>query len=814
MMPNVNWFEVGGIGASILISTVVSTISEYTSDSAFEKLRSQNADTVCRVLRDDKIVEINSSELVRDDVIYLDAGEKITADGMVVEGEIRVDESPLTGESKEIRRGISSRVLKGSTILEGSAIVKISDVGKSTYYGKIAEDLTENTRPSPLKHRLSALAKSISVLGYVASALIAIAYLFNAFCIDSKFNTAEMLAKLQNPRFVFSQLLNAVTLAVSIIVVAVPEGLPMMITIVLSSNMKKMAEDNVLVRKMVGIETSGNIDLLFTDKTGTLTEGRLRVKEIISPSGKRIRGLSTVEDGKYKKYLTLCLKYCNDASYTGKDAIGSNSTDRAICSFIKNPSIFATVEEKIPFDSAKKYSASVVTYENRSYSLFKGAPEKILNACTYQLDDSGCLKEFASKQAQLRLLEELTSSSYRVIALAIKINEKSTSLNSLAFLGLVAIRDRVRKEVPRAVKEVNSAGIGVIMITGDNKSTAEAIAKECGIISPYLKRKRVIDGEELAVMTDEQIGDILSEIAVISRALPSDKSRLVKIAQKRGCIVGMTGDGINDSASLKMADVGFAMGSGTDVAKESADIIISDNNFVSVVKAVLFGRTIFKSIRKFIVFQLTMNLGAVGISLIGPFIGVDNPVTITQMLWVNIIMDTLGALAFASEPSDREYMKEMPTKRDESIISKEMLSKILMNGIFVLSLSVWFLKSDMLPMLLRRGDERYIMSAFFAMFIFTGVFVCFTSRTDRINVMAKIRKNRSFIIIMLSVSLLQMIFIYFGGDTFRATPLYVDDLFKVVLISFSVIVFDLMRKILYKYSRLKRMPAMNKRRVK
>ena len=804
MMPSVNWFEAGGIGASILISTLVSTISEYTSDSAFERLRAQNGGVLCRALRDDKIVEIDSSELVCGDIIYLTSGDKIMADGEIIEGEIRVDEAPLTGESKEIRKPQGSKILRGSSVLQGSAIFKATSVGKSTYYGKIALDLTAETRPSPLKHRLSALAKSISIIGYIASALIAFAYLFNSFCIDTKFNTAEMLSRIQNPKFVFSQLLSALTLAVSIIVVAVPEGLPMMITVVLSSNMKKMAKSNVLVRKMVGIETSGNINLLFTDKTGTLTEGKLRVKEIITPTNERIRKISQREDSKYKKLLTLCLKYCNEATYNGKEAIGSNSTDRAICSFIKNPSCNATLLSRVPFDSSKKYSVAIASCENEVYTLFKGAPEKILNACRYYMNDNGEMIEISSCERYFKLLRELSELSYRVIAVAIKPNEKSTELKSLTFLGFVAIRDRIRKEVPNAIREVSSAGVGVIMITGDSKPTAEAIAKECGIISPYLKRKRVIDGSELSTMSDSEISDMLNEIAVISRALPSDKTRLVKIAQNKGYVVGMTGDGINDSASLKSADVGFAMGSGTDVAKESADIIISDNNLASIVNAILFGRTIFKSIRKFIVFQLTMNLGAVGISLIGPFIGIDNPVTITQMLWVNIIMDTLGALAFASEPNDRAYMREMPTRREESIISREMLNKIILNGAFVLLLSIWFLKSDTASMLLLRADERYIMSAFFAMFIFTGVFVCFTSRTSRINLMANISKNKSFITIMLSVSLLQMVFIYFGGDTFRATPLYFEDLIRVIFISFLVVLFDLLRKILYKYFKMKK----------
>ena len=292
-----------------------------------------------------------------------------------------------------------------------------------------------------------------------------------------------------------------------------------------------------------------------------------------------------------------------------------------------------------------------------------------------------------------------------------------------------------------AVSQVTEAGVGVVMITGDNKDTAVAIAKECGILSPRTKRSIVLTGKELSILDDKQLADVLPRLAIIARALPQDKSRLVRVAQECGYVVGMTGDGINDASSLKLADVGFGMGAGTEVAKEACDIVIKDNNFASIVKAILYGRTIFESIRKFIVFQLTMNLGAVGISLIGPFIGIDHPVTITQMLWVNIIMDTLGALAFAKEPPLQEYLKAKPKDASEKILNKEMLNKILLNGIYILLISVWFLKSDGLTMLLTNASLEYVLSAFFALFIFMGIFISFVSRTNRVNLLSSLSKN-------------------------------------------------------------------------
>ncbi|MBP3495224.1 MAG: calcium-translocating P-type ATPase, PMCA-type [Clostridia bacterium] len=814
MFPNINWFESGGILASIIIATLVSTISEYSSENAFEKLSALEENVKCLVKRDGEVVEIFPSEIVVGDIIVLEAGNGIYADAQIISGEISVDESALTGESTEIVKTTKNtenderktKALRGSTVLSGYALARVCEIGENTYYGKVAKELSEGTRPSPLKKRLTQLAKSISTLGYFFAGLIAFAYLFNAFVLDSHMNWAEVALKLTDIKFVISKLISALTLAISIVVVAVPEGLPMMITVVLSSNMKKMAKDNVLVRKLVGIETSGNINLLFTDKTGTLTEGKLKVKEIHTINGESYT-LSTLKNAPIlKKYVTLCANYCTNAAISNNRIIGSDATDRAVLEYFADKKMKARTLAKNPFDSTKKYSSCLIEYDGEEYSLFKGAPEKILNYSSSFMDENGEIKPLLQTDMNkaYQRLRELTTKSYRVVALGIKIKNKDTSPDKIVFLCFLAIRDRVRKEVPRAVKSVTEAGVGVIMITGDNIDTARAIAKECGIISPWSKRSTVIEGSVLAKMTDEEISRELPALAVIARALPSDKSRLVKIAQENGYVVGMTGDGINDASSLKSADVGFGMGSGTQVAKEASDIVISDNNLASIVKAVLYGRTIFESIRKFIVFQLTMNLAAVGISLLGPFIGVDTPVTITQMLWVNIIMDTLGALAFACEPPLLEYMRMPPKKSDEKIITSGMIKRIALNGLYVLFLSVWFLKSDTVSMILSRCDERYTLSAFFALFIFTGIFVCFTARTQRLNLLANLSKNKSFTFIMLLISVMQMAFIYFGGDTFRATPLFFHDLVSVILISASVVVFDLGCKILAKLLKSKK----------
>ena len=800
MFPRVNWFEAGGIALSVLIATLVSTISEYSSSNAFERLRAQSESAKCRVRREGSVAEIPTTEVVLGDIVILGAGERVYADMRLVSGEITVDESALTGETIEIKKcpytkseaKRDSTALKGALVLSGTAECEIIAVGENTYYGTVAKELTEATRPSPLKHRLTRLAKQISALGYIFALLIALAYLFNAFFIDSKMVWDSVLLKLKDIKFVLSSLLSALTLAVSIIVVAVPEGLPMMITVVLCSNMKKMTNDGVVVRKLVGIETSGSLNLLFTDKTGTLTEGKLRARAVHLADGNSFSSLKDMEKHlKYKKYLTLCAGYCNSASYDGRRALGADATDRAIREFVKNDLPEATVKSTEPFDSTRKYMSAIVTIDGEECELIKGAPEKIIDKCTSYLNINADICPLKSKEGILKILKELTSASYRAVALAMRLRDE------IILIGIISIRDKIRREVPDAIREVTTAGVGVIMITGDNKDTAEAIAKEFVIISTHTKRTLVLTGDMLSKMSDTEIASSLPNLAVIARALPTDKSRLVRIAQAQGLVVGMTGDGINDASSLKSADVGFAMGSGTDVAKEASDIVITDNSFSSIVKAILYGRTIFESIRKFIVFQLTMNLGAVGISLIGPFIGVESPVTVSQMLWVNIIMDTLGALAFASEPAEREFMRQKPKSRDEQIISRPMLSQIISTGCYILALCVWFLKSDSSAMLLRRADEKYLMSAFFCMFIFVGIFVCFTSRTPRVNLLSHLGQNRSFIFIMLLISVTQMGFVYFGGELFRAVPLKLHDLVTVILISFSVVIFDFLRKLFF-----------------
>lgn len=808
---NLNIGETAGIIIAIAIATVVSTTFEYGSERAFEKLQQEASEIKIRVMRDGELREIYASEIVVYDVIHIAAGDKIPADGIILEGHIKVDQSALNGEGREVDKHPSREiefdlsnsgvVFRGSVVCKGSAIMQVRRVGSNTMYGNIASELQHETRISPLKLRLEKLAKTISKIGYFAAALVSLTFLFNVFFVDSNFNFEIITAKISNLKFLFSNLIKAFTIAITVVVVAVPEGLPMMITVVLSSNMKRMLSDNVLVRKLVGIETAGSMNILFCDKTGTITTGKLKVSSVITGDLDEVYSISALRNKSIYKIFEMCAIYNTESSFQGKRAIGGNATERAILEFLGRGNILKNcrVISKIPFDSKIKYSAVRVAGA-RNLTIIKGAPEKIIEKCTYYINSSGGESLFETKNELYIKMQKITQNKGRVIAIAVTPKEVrgEQDFSGLTFVGLVAIKDEIRKEVSGAVLELRKAGIQIVMITGDSKDTALAIAEECGITSKY-RPSHVLTSDELSKMSDDTLKKLLPNLCVVARALPSDKSRLVRLSQELDLVVGMTGDGINDAPALKRADVGFAMGDGTEIAKEASDVVILDNNIASIVKAVLYGRTIFKSIRKFIAFQLTMNLCAVGVSFFGQILGIDTPITVIQMLWVNIIMDTLGGLAFAGEAPLRSYMQESPKRRDESILTPYMIMQVLTMGGFSILLCSMFLSSEWLKQYFCFYDTQvYFMTAFFALFIFAGVANCFIARTERINILANLTKNKPFIFIMLAIIQIQIIMLYKGGETFRCAGLELKELLLVVGLSLLVFPLDLLRKIVSK----------------
>ncbi len=575
-----------------------------------------------------------------------------------------------------------------------------------------------------------------------------------------------------------------------------------MIAVVLSANIRRMIRDQVLVRKPVGIEAAGSMNLLFTDKTGTLTEGKMSVCSILGADGAEYTSYSDLKKrapllaGQYE----FSCRYNTASAWSEGKVLGGNATDRALLSSIPPASLgMWEVLERLPFDSAKKYAAVSLRGERgQRRVLVKGAPERLISSVRYAYVGEGRVAAFAPfSYSFLRRIEEMTAGGGRVLLLAEGEQMTDGAFGELTLIGAVLLRDPIRREARGAIRQLRGAGIHVVMITGDHPATARSIAEECGLLTKTCDL--VVTGEELAAMSDEALGERLSRLAVVARALPSDKSRLVRLAQEKDLVVGMTGDGINDAPALKRADIGFAMGSGTHVARDAGDIIILDNNLSSIARAVLYGRTIFKSIRKFITLQLTMNFCAVGVSMIGPFVGIDAPVTVVQMLWINIIMDTLGGLAFAGEAPLDSYMREKPKRRDEPILNGYMIHQILLLGGFTVGLCLTFLLHPTLCALFRQTPNRLCqLTAFFALFIFTSVFNCFNARTDRLRLFAGVSRNRAFRGIMLLVCLTQILFVYLGGSVLRTMPLTPRELGTTLLLSLSVFPAELLRKLLWR----------------
>ena len=785
LFKSFDWYETIGIVISILLASFISSISEYGSATAFDKLQEEILLTKCKVIRNNKEIEIPVTDVVVGDIVNISSGDRIPADGVVIKGKVTIDESSLNGETKEIYKESclnidyitdKNRVYKGSVVYNNNALIKVTSVGENTFYGQIALELQDSQPITPLKRRLESLAKFISRIGYIGAFLVFVSYLFKVIVINNNFDINLIKNVVSNFPILFGHILYGLTLSVTVIIVAVPEGLPMMITLVLSSNMKKMMKDNVLVRKMMGIETSGNINILFTDKTGTLTKGKLEVIKIIDGELNEYKKEEDINN----KYYTILKEACvinNESMYSNNKVIGGNITDRAVLSFFKDDNKKYIKKDFVPFSSVNKYSSC--KYENKT--LIKGAPEILIDKCINYYNKDGVLKKF-NKNEIIKVINEYTKKGIRVILVA-------NSINELNFIGIILIKDEIRKDAKEGVKLVKSAGIKTIMITGDNKDTATAIGKEVGI---YKDGDIIYTGEELKKMTDETLKEQINNISIVARSLPSDKSRLVRICEEMHLVVGMTGDGVNDAPALKHADVGFSMGSGTEVAKEASDIVILDDNFLSISKAILYGRTIFKSLRKFIILQLTINMCALFLSIFGPFIGIEMPITVIQMLWINMVMDTLAGLAFSFEPPLTEYMKEKPKNVNEPIINKYMLNQIFLTGIYSSIICIIFLKFPIIK------GESNLYTAFFGLFIFIDIFNSFNARTYRLNILSNLFKNQVFILIMFLIVIIQIILIYYGGELFRTSGLNIKEFIIMILFAISVIPFDILRKIIYK----------------
>ncbi len=826
VMPDVDaqWYEPIGVLVAILIANGVASVSEARQEGKASALKAEEeAKETAKVVRDGVLQEIHASEVVVGDILYFQAGDKISADGEMIEGRLKVDQATLNGETDEAEkipvangeefnpRDLLNRhyLYRGTVVCGGEGYAEIAAVGDKTIFGELALEVQETTRETPLQVKLGKLANQISTFGYIGAVAIIIGIMLRTFITG---NTPDNFAEW------VELIINAVTVAVTIIVCAVPEGLPMLTSILLSYQSLRMAKDNVLVRKINGLETAGSLSILFSDKTGTITEGRLSVVELAT-GGTRCWSRIHFDEisPALMKDIVVGVGVNNSASWSDGSIIGGNSTDRALMAFMADCRATdgiagAEVKHFEAFNSNKKMSSVTVEQNGKAVTYLKGAPEKILDRCAAFLDENGQRQPLEGADALNEYINAQARRSMRVLAVA-KCDGEDPDVSGLTLVCVLSIRDNVRKEAADAIHEVQNAGIQVVMVTGDRKETAVAIATEAGLLRD--PEDVALTSAEMAEKSDDELKELIPRLRVVARALPTDKSRLVRVCQELDMVVGMTGDGVNDSPALKKADVGFAMGSGTEVAKEAGDITILDDNFSSIEKAILYGRTMFRSIRKFLIFQLTVNVAAVFTCFLAALMGENMIMTVIQLLLVNLAMDTLAAIAFGSEPALKEYMQAKPIPRRESIVTKQMIVKIVLTGAlitasclvirfaqpFILGLfgkAGLYTKSARLHDPLRVEMSTYLNSAVFATFMMAITFNGFNARTEHMNILKNIGKNRSFRVVMGAIFVLQFVFVTFGGEVLHVTPLNVVTWLFCLAAAFLVIPADLIRKAVVK----------------
>lgn len=796
------WFEPVGILIAILIANGVASISENKQENKASALKEEEESKErAKVIRDGQLVEIHVSEVVVGDTVFLQAGDKIPADGIVIDGELKVDQAALNGETEEADKIACPQnaqynikdllnkyyAYRGTVVCGGEGYMEIKVVGDKTLFGELALEVQEDTRETPLQVKLGVLAQQISKFGYIGAICIIAGVLLKTLITGTLPTNVYDWIRL---------IMNAVTVAVTIIVCAVPEGLPMLTSILLSFQSLKMAKDNVLVRKINGLETAGSLSILFSDKTGTITEGKLSVVELATGNVSTFKELSMIDHSLAADIIAGI--GINNSSVASKGSIiGGNSTDRALMSFLVDAKATSELSREDvrnfnAFDSNKKSSSITLTRDGQSITYIKGAPERIVEKCKYYIDETGTVKELVEKNYLTTYIDTQAGRSMRLLAVA-KTNGTNED-GELTLICVISIRDNVRKEAVNAIKEVQNAGIQVVMVTGDRKETAVAIAKEAGLLTD--ENDVALTSAEMADKSDDELKKILPRLKVVSRALPADKSRLVRIAQELDYVVGMTGDGVNDSPALKKADVGFAMGSGTEVAKEAGDITILDDNFSSIEKAILYGRTMFKSIRKFLIFQLTVNVAAVLTCFIGPLLGENVILTVIQLLLINLAMDTLAAIAFGSEPALKEYMNDKPVPRTASIVSKEMLTEVIISALYITFICLAILFISPVRNLFGNVDVTYLKSALFATFMMAITFNGFNARTSHINVFESLGRNKNFLLVIGAIFLMQFVFVTFGGDVLSVESLSVQSWIVCIVLAFLVIPIDMIRKVI------------------
>ena len=791
--------EIISIVLAIALATGFSTLSEYRNSSRSEALQEEYNKTYAKVVRNGKLVNILTSEIVKGDTILVQAGDKVPTDGVLFEGHIKVSQAALNGESRDENKtaadnldeaestdyASANKVFMGSVVTSGEGYMVATVIGDASELGKINKALTDESEEDERKDtsslKLEVVAAGIGKLGVSAAAIAGVLdVVLNLIRTDEPVTVV----------FVLLLVAEAVMLMASIVIMAVPEGLPMMNSLVQSMNTESMYKKNILVSHKAAFSDSAYMNVLFSDKTGTITQGNLSLVEFITGDGKIVDHIPNQE---FIEAITLN----NLAKISEGKPIGSNNMDRALLGYAlehgyddskNDPDKVADISG---FDSEKK--CATVTLKN-GLVYWKGATENIIGKVTHYMLPSGEEKEFtaADKKAVEDQMLAQAKRTMKLLSVA-KIADGKTVL-----MAVLCLRDNVRTDAVETVEILNNAGIQVVMVTGDAEETAVAIAKEAGILKDE-KNDVVLTHEELEQMSDEELKKKLPNLRVVSRAKPLDKKRLVSISQQLDNVCGMTGDGVNDAPALKQADIGFAMGDGTAVAQEAGDVVILNNSLTSIKDCVLNSRTMSKSVGKFLIFQLTVNISTLLMNIIAPILGWTEPFSIVQILWINLIMDTLAAMAFGGEPILDRYMNEKPALRKDNILTTYIKSAIGTSSVFITLGSILILENiggitDFVTPAGCADPELYEKTFMFAFFIYSIIFNSLNTRSERFNVFEHIEENKNFIIVMGVIFILQTIIIEIGGQVFSTTTLNAKALFVSMLLAVLIIPVDMVRK--------------------
>lgn len=792
----------------LVVLAIVTCIAVKTGlgvQKSAAELRAKTSVRYCDVIRDGKVQTINKDELVVGDFVCVGMGQEILADGYLLEGKISVNNAAINGETKECKKTpIEGYVHKkttstdaytnqnclfaGTTVMSGEGKMIVTDVGVNTVNGDTLVKMQTLEAPkTALDIALDNLSDFISKWGTIA-AVITFAVLTISGIVQVGFGEYFSGGVLN----IIQKIAQNFSVALTIIVAAVPEGLPLIVKLVTKQNVKTMEKFNILAKNPGKIPELAYVDIICTDKTGTLTTGIMTPKKIIDGFGNDVN-----KDSVLWNNIKANISLNNSATFDSENNItGGNSIDRAVLSLV-NPETYADIQKKYPvklkqvFNSSNKYSA-FTTKDGITY--YKGAPEKLIEHCTKVMDSSGEIIENNDNDTLSNAITAMTSNAMRCIAVTMADGDlvENEIPNDMTFLGIIGVVDPVRDEVPSAVKTAHKAGIQVVEITGDCIETAVAVATECGI---YKDGDLALTNDEFEAMSDDEVKSIIPRLRVVSRCSPNTKLRLVTLAQEIGKSVAMTGDGVNDSPALKRADVGFGMQGGSDVAKEASDIVLTDDNFASVVKAVELGRTFMHNIMMFLEFQLPINISLLILSVIYPMIATGALLASVQILIVNIIMDSLNSLSFGGEPPKEEYMTEKPIKKGSGLFIRGAKKRIAISTVAFIALYGIITFSPIANMF---ASETEAMTARFALLCFMAVFNGFNIRTEHINLFNGIGKNKLFSAIAIGIFVMTFALCNFAENLIKVTALDFKHWVVVVILAFMVIPIDLIRKIIEK----------------